>query len=277
MELGPYGAGTSHVFGAVLSCIGFGQENCSAGAYRGLAFWESDDLEKTNCGFAYPPKILISGGGDGALQDFIRAVTSRSTKAAFNGVLRAFARFPWVFDSIQSEIQSAEDIASRALSWNLAQHDDAIFRRLEDAHMAVIHRLRASHAWPAVAAAVRSMVPAQIPQINLIHRKPHFTRCYALNRFLTLLILDVLGRTSVVRQPATKVVAVGGIHPHVCAGVASACKGHAHAVTLETGGVPVTSTFDLVILRHGILGPKNLLPGRRTANLRQLLPYYVDV
>jgi FAD binding domain len=60
-------------FGALLFARGFGTERIQVGThYRGFAFWETDPCATPHFGVASTsvPSVLISGAGDGALQDF---------------------------------------------------------------------------------------------------------------------------------------------------------------------------------------------------------------
>jgi hypothetical protein len=61
----------------ILSCEGAGSEQTKIGNYKGLRFWDKDKFEQEYLGIKPPrtPQILISGGGDGALQDFLRIIT----------------------------------------------------------------------------------------------------------------------------------------------------------------------------------------------------------
>ena len=74
---GPTGVGHAN-FGMVVRAVGFGEEKCyvsPAHAYRGFEFWANDPFALSNLGCPAPPNVLISGSGDGGLQDFLRIVT----------------------------------------------------------------------------------------------------------------------------------------------------------------------------------------------------------
>ena len=69
--------GFGDIFDIVLLCLG-GREQCfvKKSQHRGFRFWETDDYGKIDYGASAKPerrlRTLISGGGDGALQDFLR-------------------------------------------------------------------------------------------------------------------------------------------------------------------------------------------------------------
>ena len=76
-------SGLREVFGMVLWCVGFGDERRFAPPnYTGFAFWDTDPFEQPDWGVKPPPaglRALVSGGGDGALQDVIRLATRRKS------------------------------------------------------------------------------------------------------------------------------------------------------------------------------------------------------
>ena len=269
------GATTPASFGGCVSCVGFGRERTQVGAYDGFQFWDTDDFQKPDCGLNFQPRVIISGGGDGALQDFTRVMTLRSSKAAFAEILRALGSSPWLISNLHSDIQSAEDVAARALSWNgRPEHDAPIIRRLEIAHQKVIDRLQRSSAWPAVEWAVLAMLRRRPQNVHLVHRGPFFSSCYPLNRFLTLIILRVLNGVPV-RIPQTEMVDVRGFG-HACTSAAG-CHGQSHEVELRRNGAVWTNTYDVVIIRHGIVRPRRLFSGPAPNRPRHLLPYFVDI
>jgi len=63
----------------LLDCRGAGEERISIGDFSGFQFWEDDRLADRNLGLSSAPRVLISGGSDGALQDFLRIVFAGKT------------------------------------------------------------------------------------------------------------------------------------------------------------------------------------------------------
>ena len=72
-------AGQSTITASVLLwAVGYGTERCNVDQdYQGFGFWQSDPFQHPIPGLSPPhqPQILISGSGDGALQDFLRLTT----------------------------------------------------------------------------------------------------------------------------------------------------------------------------------------------------------
>src|SRR5262249_16783411 len=101
--------------GLVLSCVGAGTERSTHGKYSGLDFWSTDPFQN----LGRTDRILISGGGDGALQDYLRIITGLSSAKEI--YLRLGIPL-----SIEQALQSAEDQASRVYIWGRhARHDHA--------------------------------------------------------------------------------------------------------------------------------------------------------
>ena len=53
--------------------VGFGQERCNVPInYTGYHFWATEPFQRPDCGISLGnPQIVISGSGDGSLQDFL--------------------------------------------------------------------------------------------------------------------------------------------------------------------------------------------------------------
>src|SRR5271166_1483149 len=134
--------GSTAVVGAVIVAKGFGNENCQFEApsgtlvYEGQPFWGPDKFNGLTHG-AY--KVLISGSGDGALQDYLRIVTRLPSAAAI--VRRCNVPL-----SAMHAIQSAEDRSLRGRSWASddkqfrSRHEGRHFAELEDTHREMVHR-----------------------------------------------------------------------------------------------------------------------------------------
>lgn len=107
----------------VFFCHGFGSETTMIGRFVGTPFWGDP--------FEYPgwntggKQILIVGGGDGALQDFLITVTGKnSAREIFESVIPSSAQ-----STISQAIHSVEDQAQRSLLWSVGQnHDHPILR-----------------------------------------------------------------------------------------------------------------------------------------------------
>lgn len=285
---GPRGRRTDR-FALIISCVGFGAENCRVNTkYKGFDFWETDPFEKHNVGVRLgPAKVLISGGGDGALQDFLRVVTTAILARDIYSSLR-------IPPSIASQIQSAEDQAQRAFVWgNNSVHDHPIYTVLESSHRSAVDELWSNNLIRnQVINTFDDWVKDPLPDVELAFPCDHFSKCYGLNQFLVRLLVKYLKerRDMPCLRPQTKVVKVTehGKHrkpPAKCNNDPRHCHGQDHDVWFDTStceGGDSNSPFigkhvyNVVIIRHGIVPPVLLYKGTtRLSNPRQILPYHV--
>jgi hypothetical protein len=272
--------------GMILIAVGFGAERVTAPPnFRSLAFWESDPYRAPNCGLASPPKVVISGGGDGALQDFLRVVTGLP---AVEDIARACP----IPAAVETDVLSAENRAQRAHLWGFSPEGDHDIQRA----LHVAHGLAAAQALadPTVRSALAKLLPAKPPAVHLVHPCTHFSTGYAFNRFLVLLInayYTSLGNPPLL-IPCAHVTTVTEVPPHTCLGPGMVapdpwrCLGQPHTVGLAPAShpgcvlappaSPGPFKADVVIIRHGVTGPAPLLVPALTAvdRPRQLLPIH---
>ena len=269
-------------YGAALICVGFGMEKASLGTYSSFQYWDSDPLESR--GLGQPRNIqcvLIAGGGDGALQDFLRVTTGMQSARKLFESLPADAREP-----IAAAIHSAEDQAQRAGIWCERQHEHAVFKRLHRVYLDQVPKLLSD-------ARVETALDAALShskglEITLAYPCDHFSRCYGLNRLLVLLILEYADRKGL----AIRELASTGLdsvtrknYGHRCANSAAACHGEKHEVRFlafpscvsgKTGLATTAPTvFDAVILRLGVTPPPPFA-GSPLLFTRQILPYHAS-
>jgi hypothetical protein len=273
----PLSDGTSVTVGMIILAVGFGAERCEVPpnrpggpppTFRSLAFWETDRLRHPNCGLrpAKLAQVVISGGGDGALQDFLRVVTRSSS-------VRDIYRRSKIPADIERPVLSAELRAQRSFLWDATgDHDHDAHRTLHEAHRHAVQR--ALSPGSPVSAALQSLLPRLPPDVTLVHPCTHFAQVYALNRFLVLLITEFYARAfpEVLTRPRlipnASVSNVAGLGTHVCNVTAPRrCHGRRHEVTLVSyghvnclalapiPGPPPTLRANLAVIRHGLVGP----------------------
>ena len=163
--------------------------------FEGIWFWAADDLVK----LGKDDRVLISGAGDGALQDYIRATTGMDDMSEILRILR-------IPDPTLRRLHSAEDRAHRGRVWmpdvtdpddrnqrdRLKVHEERWIKPLEAVHRAAAKRLLLD---PTVANGIAAILASRRrgrPKVHLLHRSPYLTAYYGLNRFLTLLLAEYL-------------------------------------------------------------------------------------
>lgn len=188
-------------FGVALSCIGFGGENVSiAGysgqAYKGFEFWDEDPINDTALGVSggvRPVRALVSGGGDGAMQDFLRITTGDFGRALYERMEQRFsAADPMLTPEQTLRLMSAEDSARRAHAWRSRKtRPTKVLRAWNDEYDDVVDEV-----WRGLSVAQkRAMIGCILrPHVSatwvLRDDEPDF--CYGLNRFLILFVLRLI-------------------------------------------------------------------------------------
>jgi hypothetical protein len=295
-------------FGLVITAMGFGDERSyltyppghvpAVHPFRGYPFWSDDPFEHPHLSRTPrpdPPRILISGGGDGALQDFLRIVTHfKSARDLWDYLpLSPFRRA-----RLQKDAQDIEDQANRALIWSgKSDHDHVALSRL----MADFQRLAANiYGMRQVPTRLDRAIRYDFRVLWFVHPCSHFTPGYALNRLLVLLLMLRLRERSVgfVYRPNHRLVEVECNHPPGPLDPAT-CHWQPHRAVFwakpdcqrdSPGTFPpppplagpappdqIEQEFDVIVMRHGIAPPPQLwnpASGAALPPTRQLLPYH---
>jgi hypothetical protein len=271
-------------FGMMIKSQSYSEENTHVDAYAGFDFWDSDTLTEPNVGMRpeVPPRVLISGAGDGALQDFLRIISSGlSARDIF---LRVVEENSQQWRQVITILRDAEDQAVRSYSWaGTKLHDHKIFLELERAHNEAISILESSpRQWNRTQLSLNELVVSH-PDITLLHQCGHFSSCYPLNRFLVLLIRRHLANRpdlSVRFLTDSRIADVHGVYGHRCNGKVEHCHGQPHQVLVKSANCvtewgapqPLEGDFNVLVIRHGIK------PGVRPIGIsersRQILPYH---
>ena len=267
-------------FAAVFSCLGPGVERSSLNKYSGFRFWELDPFSEPNLNLnpSDTPKVYISGGGDGALQDFLRIATNRETAK------EVFLSLPVkVRETIQHKIQAKEENFKRSHSWFVrADHD--IHQQIQDHQSKTIDEVLDKHETELHKVLGPMLSHLSKLTLRLAYRCDHFTNYYCLNGILTLLVTRYWERTTGTNLllPRTETVEVRGINFHHCDNKPWDCHGKNHEVVLRTSSchsttpsTTVAGIFNVVILRYGPELPSESFFGLPVHTRRQLLPYYL--
>ena len=264
-------------FCAVVSCIGFSGERTSvqstgAGSLEGPAFWSTDALALKGLGIGGPPhgsktRVLISGGGDGAQQDFLRVLTGKFGKELFD--LLGLNKLQLDL----TEVLLAEDSGRRVHAWS--DPGAPPMRAYVEWH-AAYERLSATiwNQWEDAGeiAALCSHLDSSV-EVTWLVREAVPGYCYGLNRLLALLVARLHAEHT--SRPHPKAAAAGytptgrevylagfklaHVVPrgaaHACG---PACYGHEHDVhVLGTFpsvalGTLLLGRYQVLVLRHGI-------------------------
>jgi hypothetical protein len=190
----------SESFGMVLSCVGFGKENTVLGDFMGVPFWYLEgDRKPYDDGGRH---VLICGSGDGALQDFLLIVTGKDSVSEIYEDLE----IPVDLENfIRLEIGQAEDYAYRASQWLGGRRDRHgaenkhmlnrmcdIYSRLHQEHKNVVNYVYRNYPYlkDRIALLIEPFFEKNTATIAFMG--DHFTKCYAFNRFLVLLLAQYI-------------------------------------------------------------------------------------
>ncbi|MBQ0929194.1 NAD(P)-binding protein [Ideonella alba] len=228
-------SGAPLLFGAALSCVGFGDEDVKAGHFRGRPFWSADDMSL----WPAKAKILVSGGGDGAMQDLQRAATGLFGRALFEAL-----DLPSLLEQLPEsrELAAVEDAHRRLLAWSApGTIDPSLLHSWNQAFEQVADAV--ARQWDQDATRLQqALALIRRPHVTWSMKHPQLGPCYALNRLLALLVVRLLQR-----HPDRQ------SHPHFLPGkelldvhLADGRSGLAHF------GDGTTLPVDRVVVRHGI-------------------------
>ncbi|MFO0946127.1 MAG: NAD(P)-binding protein [Planctomycetota bacterium] len=191
------GSQATETFSFVIRAMGFGEERCSLvlgdkslHPFRGYGFWAKDPFDYSRGTLDWNgnrPRVLISGCGDGALQDYLRLSTRMNTAREIWDAM-ALSNVPNI-DEIIKNLQDAEDQAARSLAWGAGEnHDHPVLESLHDAYrMAASEIFNSSNG---IEQKIDQMLRDDIESISVAHACEHFSVCYSLNHLLALLVMN---------------------------------------------------------------------------------------
>lgn len=275
-------------FGAVLSCVGHGEErvaDASPGGdwngYVGMQFWRDRDGIRPRR--PLPPgvtRVVVSGGGDGAMQDIQRILTSYCGR-------QLYARLEQAGSAPGPEmllaLLSVEESARRQSCWipNCARKHDAALLwhlRFEDMVEAQVRNLAMTPGLVdhLVDRLFRSVDTDQRPELWWVYDQAGPGHAYALNRYLVLLLIrlaqEKFGSSSPIsvlpRSRIKRITSGGG---HVC-GDPSICLGRSHEVQIDGANPVLLQNIDMIVVRHGI-EPSHAILNQRLPVPEQLSPF----
>ena len=267
-----------YCFSAVIWATGAGSEDCQfrnhdgTPVYEGIKFWDNDQFESERCGLTDTPQIVISGSGDGALQDFLRCVTRRNSALEIYDELFYSISLDTMQEitpkGIETKIQSAEDRASRCLIWaSTREQEDSIYQELEDRHRQTINKLLHNNNICKNLGILLERWIDEKAKISLVFRRNYFKNYYSLNRFLVLLIAQYLqnkhNHTVLYKNREISSIEPAEHEEHQCMTEISqntwmpteepngtrSCYGREHTVILND---KTRLTANIIIIRHGL-------------------------
>ena len=148
---------------------------------QGKSFWADDDILAHQCGFPKKPRLVILGGGDGALQDMLRALTRDRHPVDTWRKLLPLDHHGLMAGSLP-RLTALESQHAQTSIW---ARDDALrvdTQKVLDAAYEALAKELAQNA--ALAGAVIAMLRDDVESVHLCVRESYFSKAYALNRFM---------------------------------------------------------------------------------------------
>lgn len=252
--------GNRFYFGAYLLCRGFPSEKVSIGKYSGFKFWANDPFTNfaSLAKYCVRKKVLISGAGDGGLQDLLRFAFARTHPIELVGnVIKVLNRTQ---NGLEALATCCSEIIESVLAPRIVGGSDPCRTFVESLNEGVL-----SDVFDQFEEIVTFDFGSN--RLQLICASIQFPSNFALNR----LLVRFLEKFVSVRYPqhpplvsfGVSIKRVRGVLKHMCANRANDCYGQLHRC--EIGGK--TTTFDLLVVRHGFGREKRKLEkatGRRT-------------
>jgi hypothetical protein len=298
---------TTRKFGAVLFCLGPGPEKIAEqrdpdtrlipgkwSGFSGPDYWKDADRMDVQRS-KYPrdiSSVIISGGGDGGMQDFQRIVTGSygaelldqlekvSTRLRSMPSRRIRSKEILPHDALLRFV-AADDAGRRACCWALngSGENAANWHRMYYRQIKMLVR-----AWPKQArddlarALFRPELLDKALKVRWIMASPNIGTGYALNRYLSLLLLALrpsLPRGQIIFQPSSYIEAIKPVDPqvHQCdAEHPRNCMGKLHTVWIRRGTQKYKRNVNLIIIRHG-LGDIDRPLGVSPPVIEQIVPF----
>ena len=213
----------------------------------------NDSLLNKNLGMVAGGKLLIFGLGDGALQDFWRAVVDPGSYQIARDILEAIAGIvgAQAMADVERRLWQADEQALRAYAqMRFTDSADSVWRTLDGVYEREVDDLwNVSH--PSNHAQLRKLLRSDLPSaIVLVARNLHPLRVYALNRFIFHILRKILDSTSfaiaIIQDAEATLASRGSSGPYELANSA--------AMTIpyrSTAATSLPTLFEKVIIRTG--------------------------
>ncbi len=242
-------------FDFILICTGAREKfNLGESRFASFRYWENDPLEKLHHSVRTRNirRILLSGGGDGVLQDFLR-IAHRTAQGHF------FSAGELLRKKLLPPLKRSPEF----LAWVREKQGNCnSFRPDPEKMWQELHELLDAieinaDCWGAVCRAVSENVDATLNtgkrDIQVAFPGKCFSGAFTLNAFLVLLTVRAMKRGEWLR-PNCSLKEITSASSHRCAERSKSCCGAPHQVAFEAkeGYSILKEKFDLIILRHGV-------------------------
>lgn len=272
-------------FGAAIACIGFGKEvvhdKLGQWEFKGAEFWAVDNIHLPKLGVKGDKdvRVLVSGGGDGAQQDLLRVLTGKFGRELFEHIEFAIPTKKQRTD-FQNMMLSVSAFEQEMHQKNCLNQTSNNLKKWDEFYSGQVESL--TNSWSdkliqhLLKKILRQEVLNDVVNLTWLQRGNCVGVCYALNRFLSTLVLKLyslhsnrpLHSASRVRANLeigeeivltdlciSKISSSRTAHP--CSDPAK-CYGQPHHVFVKPSDDSIEmrkvllGEFGLIIIRHGV-------------------------
>jgi hypothetical protein len=225
-----------------LLALGFMEHNRVAD-FASIPYWSSDPFTHISCGCPQnKPRVLISGGANGGLQESIRMLTRRSAGAVLERL-----------DSSLNHLQSWKELLHTFKNASGPQPDfdralqnaETFIESASDLDLQIFQEL------------LRPL--EELTHLHLVHKSDSFSSCFPLNRLLITLFHKYCRKQGlsffVIPNRETVGIVSEDTMIHSCQTEApQECLCKPHKVTFQTpsGTKENDATYDIILIRHGL-------------------------
>lgn len=248
-------------FRYVIYAVGFASESSEYAQgetapmpFKNVPFWAKDQIADRWLGFNLPPRaprVGILGSGDGAMQDTLRCLVNPDIPhalAAWNRLMETTNHKGRLLHSpnvavAMAKVAAADAYTTGGATWT---HEVKMYKALDAAFIDVIAAL-IKNELDLLIAGTNDLIRDDIACVTLINRHGYFTKAYALNRFMVLLLHAVLQRHESMHRGKLEILS-GRVTKF--ANITADRRGA--TLEIKTSSGIKTKDCDLVIIRGGL-------------------------
>lgn len=242
----------------ILLASGMGREDCQlvktdktgeryVGAnFTGTRFWANDNLLKKS---TVNKQTYIFGGGDGAMQDALRALTGRAHPLQLLRLLKKESATKTAIDGLSASLLGLDRQGRQYATWTRGPEAyEPLDRECQTLAQKLAQKTK-------VRRQVVSMLRVGNGNVSLFVREPHFGKAYLLNRFL----IHLIAASCQHRKPENPCRM--SLSLHFCHQAVSYKKCNQHEVLIQnlTTKVNTWHSTDDIVVRYGI--ERGTVPG----------------
>ncbi|MGF6808365.1 hypothetical protein OKW30_003491 [Paraburkholderia sp. Clong3] len=277
----------SNRFDFLINATGYGTEDstwpCAAGSPFPIpsdlskSFWQNDTLCDRFLGHGEPPRVLIIGNGDGALQDLWRSIVRPEVAKVASDILGILtneiksqaANGVDFLESMHRKLSLAEEQALRAQYWHISTNDrEKIWEALDRIYSESVNDLW-NRFQSTMTKTMRGLIRDDAPKlVTIVANTPLPCKVYGLNRFVFHLL-----STTVAKLASTRIQV---LYDEKTSLRALNLSGGPYELVLSREGelrhpdAVKSAEYDLVIVRTGPKSPPRLV-NTRHSHIRQAI------